>query len=153
MAQSIKYLTFNLEAETYGMKIVNVKEIIGLVPITAVPKTPVYFKGIMNLRGNVIPVLDLRLKLGMDEKAATGQTCIIVVETAAAAGRILTGVIVDSVADVLSIESESVEEKTEFGSNITVAFIAGIAKVKDRVVLLLDIDAVIGRESPAQKAA
>lgn len=131
-----KYLTFVLEDESYGLEILKVREIIGLMAITPVPKTPDYIKGIVNLRGKVIPVVDLRLKFGLEEVEATDETCIIVIDL----GSSTTGILVDTVDEVLDIGGNSIEDSPDFGSSVDTEYILGIAKTDGGVKLLLDID-------------
>ena len=109
-SKEAKYLTFTLNKEEYGIGILKVKEIIGMMPITPVPQTPEYVKGVINLRGKVIPVIDLRLRFGMERVHYDERTCIVVVEAEAGGGRALIGIVVDSVSEVLNIRGESIEE-------------------------------------------
>ena len=139
-----KYLTFALGPEEYGLEILKVREIIGYMDITAVPQTPSYVKGVINLRGQVIPVVDLRAKFGMQTTDVTDQTCIIVVETTQNDRNFSTGIVVDHVQEVLDIAGEDIEEAPQFGSSINTDFILGMGKVGDNVKILLDIDRVLG---------
>ena len=141
-----KYLTFALGKEEYGIGILKVKEIIGMMPVTAVPQTPGFVKGVINLRGKVIPVVDLRLKFGMEELGYTERTCIIVVEIAGDAGDTQIGIVVDAVSEVLNIKAEDVEETPTFGSMLNTEFIHGMAKMEGGVKILLDIDKVLSRQ-------
>jgi purine-binding chemotaxis protein CheW len=120
-----------------------VKEIIGMMPVTPVPRTPGYIKGVLNLRGKVIPVVDLRLKFGMEEIGYTERTCIIVVEVAALSGAILLGIVVDSVSEVLNIRGGEIEETPIFGAKLDTGYILGMAKMNGGVKILLDIDKVL----------
>ena len=138
-----KYLTFSLASEEYGIPILKVKEIIGMLPITSVPQVPAFVRGVMNLRGKVIPVIDLRLKFGLEETEYTERTCIIVVEMASATGTLLTGAIVDSVSEVIAIKDEDIEDTPEFGTDLETGFIMGMAKKDNQIKILLDIDAVV----------
>ena len=138
-----KYLTFRLAAEEYGLEILKVREIIGLMNVTRVPRTPEYIRGVINLRGKVIPVLDLRNKFGMGHADDTEETCIIVVEAEFDGESVLMGVVVDGVSEVLDIQAEEIEDAPAFGTNVDTNFILGIGKVKDTVKILLDIDAVL----------
>lgn len=133
-----KYLTFNLADEEYGVEILKVREIIGVMDITAVPRMPAYMKGVINLRGKVIPVVDLRLKFGLDEAEHTEQTCIIVVDV----GREI-GIIVDTVSEVLDVQGEAIEPPPSMGGAVDTAFILGMGKVGEDVKILLDIDKVL----------
>jgi len=141
-----KYLTFSLEQEEYGIGILKVKEIIGMMPVTPVPQTPVFVKGVINLRGKVIPVLDLRLKFGMEEIDYTERTTIIVVEVAQHSGLVQIGIVVDSVSEVVTIKSGEIEETPAFGSTLDTDYILGMAKLEGRVKILLDIDRVLSNE-------
>lgn len=141
-----KYLTFMLADEEYGIGILTVREIIGMMPITGVPQTPSFVKGVINLRGKVIPVVDLRLKFGMNAADYTERTCIIVVEIPNETGTFQIGIIVDAVSEVLNIKSEDVEETPSFGSSLNTSYILGMAKIEGGVKILLDIDQVLTGE-------
>jgi purine-binding chemotaxis protein CheW len=141
-----KYLTFALAGEEYGIGILKVKEIIGVMAITTVPRTPDFIKGVINLRGKVIPIADLRLKFGMESMDYTDRTCIIVVEISGAERTILMGIVVDSVSEVLNIKSSDIEETPSFGSRLDTDFILGMAKINGAVKILLDIDRVFRAE-------
>ena len=134
-----KYLTFALSGEEYGLEILKVREIIGIMEITAVPRTPNFVKGVLNLRGKVIPVIDLRLKFGMPEAERTEETCIIVVSV----GQIEMGIIVDKVSEVLDIAEKDIEDSPQFGVNVDTQFILGMGKSHERVTILLDISRVL----------
>ncbi len=138
-----KYLTFVLKAEEYGLEILKVREIIGLMDITGVPQMPDYVAGVINLRGKVIPVVDLRLKFGMPHEEFTDQTCVIVVEVQGERSETLVGIIVDTVSEVLDIPGTDIEPAPEFGGDVDTEFILGIGKAKGGVKILLDIDKVI----------
>ena len=133
-----KYLTFSLAAEEYGIGILKVKEIIGMMGITTMPQAPVYVKGVINLRGKVIPVVDLRLKFGLPEIEHTEQTCIILVNV----GREI-GIIVDTVSEVLDIPDANIDAPPTLGGSLDSSFILGLGKVGDAVKILLDIDRVL----------
>ena len=138
-----KYLTFALANEEYGLEILKVREIIGYMEITAVPQTPSYVKGVINLRGQVIPVVDLRAKFGMETTDTTEETCIIVVETGQEGRSFSTGIVVDHVEEVLDIAGEDIEEAPQFGSAVNTDFILGMGKIGESVKILLDIDRVL----------
>jgi purine-binding chemotaxis protein CheW len=138
-----KYLTFTLHDEEYGIGILKVKEIIGMMPITTVPKTPGYMKGVINLRGKVIPVADLRLKFGMEPMDYTERTCIIVVEISGAGKKIHMGIVVDSVSEVLNIKAGDIEDTPNFGSRLDTDYILGMAKAGGGIKILLDIDEIL----------
>jgi purine-binding chemotaxis protein CheW len=141
-----KYLTFVLGNEEFGLEILKVREIIGYMDITAVPQTPPHVKGVVNLRGQVIPVVGLRLKFGMEEIEVTEQTCIIFVEIDGGERTFQTGIVVDHVQEVLDIEEGQIEDAPQFGSSVNTDFILGMGKVGDTVKILLDIDKVLGGE-------
>lgn len=148
-----KYMTFKLGGEEYGLEILEVREIIGLMTITRVPKTKEYIRGIINLRGKVIPVLDLRLKFGMEKVEATDQTVIIVVQHSVGEQSVTMGFLVDEVLEVLSIKSEQIEPPPDFGdSSIDTDFILGVGKAEKRVIFLLDIGQVLSVEETHQLA-
>lgn len=150
-----KYLTFTLADEEYGIGILKVKEIIGMMPITTVPQTPEFVKGVINLRGKVIPVTDLRLRFGMDAIDYTERTCIIVVEVEGQTGTIQIGIVVDSVSEVLNIKGDEIEETPTFGAKLETDYILGMAKIEGNVKILLDIDCVLSNDEIAvlEKAA
>lgn len=138
-----KYLTFCLAGEEYGIEILKVKEIIGMMSITSVPQTPGYVKGVINLRGKVIPVIDLRLKFGMESIAYTERTCIIVVEIRGRDRKIQLGIVVDSVSEVLNVKPEEIEDTPTFGTKLDTDYISGMAKMAEGIKILLDIDRVL----------
>ena len=138
-----RYLSFSLENEEYGLEILKVREIIGLMEITRVPRMPEFVRGVINLRGKVIPVVDLRLKFGLERAEDTDQTCIIVVDL----GGVQMGMTVDNVLEVLAIGKDEIEESPSFGVGINTDFILGIGKTKGRVVMLLDISQVLVEEA------
>jgi purine-binding chemotaxis protein CheW len=145
-----KYLTFNLDNEEFGLEILKVQEIIGIMKVTRVPRAPNFVRGVINLRGKVIPVVDLRLKFGMESKPDTERTCIIVVQINRGGSRITMGSIVDDVSEVLNINREQLEPAPSFGVSVDTEFILGMGKVAQKVVMLLDIDSVLsGAEADA----
>ncbi len=149
-----KYLTFALGDEEYGLPVLKVREIIKMMDITLVPQVPGHVKGVINLRGKVIPVVDLRLKFGFPPQAYTERTCIIVVEVEMSASKVMMGIVVDAVSEVLNIAAEEIEETPEFGERVTTDYMKGIAKVKGTVKILLDLDRVLGADGVlAQQAA
>lgn len=141
-----KYLTFTLADEEYGIGILKVKEIIGMIAITTVPQTPPHIKGVINLRGKVIPVIDLRLKFGLPDMEYTERTCIIVIEIAKENGNILIGILVDSVSEVLNIKGADIEETPNFGTSLNTDYILGMAKTGGKIKILLDIDRVMNAD-------
>ncbi len=145
-----KYLTFCLKEEEYGIGILKVKEIIGMMPVTSVPRTPEFVKGVVNLRGKVIPVIDLRLKFEMEPIPYTDRTCIIVVEIDYNDVTVLIGIVVDAVSEVLNILEEEIENAPTFGTSLNTDYILGMAKMEGGVKILLDIDRVLSHEEVAQ---
>lgn len=138
-----KYLTFMLGNEEFGLEILKVHQIIQMQAITRVPKTPSFVRGVINLRGKVIPVIDLRIKFGMESQDNTEKTCIIVVQISHDNHSVAMGVITDEVREVLEISAESIENTPSFGDGIDTEFIMGMGKVGDKVKMLLDIDKVL----------
>ena len=141
-----KYLTFQLVDEEYGLEILKVKEIIGIMNVTKLPRTPDYVKGVINLRGKVIPVIDLRLKFSLTEKKYDKKTCIIVVEIGDNGSSAQMGIIVDAVSEVLNVNMEELEPTPEFGISLETEYILGMAKGKGMVRTLLDINKVLTSE-------
>lgn len=135
-----KLLTFSLGEEGYGLSILKVKEIIGMLDITPVPRTPDFIKGVINLRGKIIPIMDLRAKFDMAQQEYNERTCIIVVEIVLKGAQKLIGVVVDMVSEVVMISDEQIEPPPEYGTSVEHNFILGIGKLKDRVVIILDIE-------------
>lgn len=141
-----KYLTFFLDQEEYGLEILKVREIIGLMEITPVPRTPDFICGVINLRGKVIPVVDLRLKFAMLEVDQTNETCIIVVQ----AQDLEMGIVVDRVSEVIDIPTSDIQPPPAFGSKaVSIDYILGIGKTGERIKLLLNIDKVLSRKEMA----
>ncbi len=138
-----KFLSFFLGQEEYGLQILSVREIIGLMDITQVPQTPHYIRGVINLRGRVIPVVELRTKFGMETIEDTEKTCIIVVEVVMQGSAVQMGILVDSVSEVLEIRESEIGAAPSFGGGINTDFIMGMGKIKDEVKILLDIDRVL----------
>jgi len=141
-----KYLTFLLGSETYGIDIMKVQEIIGIMAITRVPRTPGFIRGVINLRGKVIPVVDVRLKFGMKALESAGRSCVIVVRIYQNDSLVTTGLIVDAVSEVLDIRTDQIEDSPSFGENVNTDYILCMAKCGEKVVMLLDIDWVLSRE-------
>jgi purine-binding chemotaxis protein CheW len=141
-----KYLTFLLGGEEYGIGILKVKEIIGMLPITPVPRMPVFVKGVINLRGKVIPVVDLRLRFGMGAMDYTERTCVVVVEITHGGERLHTGIVVDSVSEVVSVKGADIEDTPSFGAKLNTDYILGMAKMGGGVKILLDIDRILNND-------
>jgi purine-binding chemotaxis protein CheW len=142
-----KYLTFSLSNESYGVEVLKVREIIRFLKITPVPQMPAYVKGVINLRGRVLPVIDLRLKFGLEATEPSERTCIVVVRILTGGHDITLGMIVDSVEEVINLNETDIEETPEFGAKVDTAYLMGMAKVKGAIKTLLDIDKVIAPET------
>jgi purine-binding chemotaxis protein CheW len=139
-----KYLTFMLGREEFAIQVLKVREIMGIQEITAVPQTPAHVKGVINLRGKVVPVVDLRLKFGLPEIEYTQRTCIIVVQVLSGGIALHTGIIVDAVSEVLNLAAGDIEDTPDFGGGNSAAnYLLGMAKVKGKVKILLDIDRLL----------
>jgi purine-binding chemotaxis protein CheW len=138
-----KYMTFRLSSEVYGLAILKVRELIGLMEITRIPRAPSHVRGVINLRGKVIPVVDLRLKFEMEAIDATSQTVIIVVQLAAESGGLTMGILVDEVLEVRAIGGEDIEPPPNLQGQAAASFILGVGKADKRVIFLLDIDRVL----------
>ncbi|HOZ46085.1 MAG TPA: chemotaxis protein CheW [Candidatus Hydrogenedentes bacterium] len=152
-AQAGKYLTFLLGKETYGLPILKVQEIIKLIAITSVPRTPEFVRGVINLRGKVIPVVDLRRKFGMESIEDTERTCIIVMEVVRSAHAITMGALVDAVSEVIEVTAGQIEPPPTFSASVRTDFIRGMGKLGEKVVVLLDVDKVMTEEEVAASCA
>lgn len=142
-ARAGKYLTFHLANEEFGIRVLKVREIMGLQEITAVPQTPSHIKGVINLRGKVVPVIDLRLKFGLPIAEYTQRTCIIVTQVQGESSSVLMGIVVDGVSEVLNLTGPEIEDTPDFGEEISGRYLLGMAKIKGKVKILLDIDKVL----------
>jgi purine-binding chemotaxis protein CheW len=138
-----KYLIFHLGLEEFGTEVLKVREIMGLQDITTVPQVPPYVKGVINLRGKVVPVIDLRLKFGLQAQEYTARTCIIVVRTHQGDEELTIGMIVDGVVEVLNLMPADIEDTPDFGPGVVMPYLKGMAKIKGKVKILLDIDQVV----------
>jgi purine-binding chemotaxis protein CheW len=148
-----KYLTFALAQEEYGLLVIKVREIIKIMDITAVPQMPDHVKGVINLRGKVIPIIDLRAKFGLPAQDYTERTCIIVAEVEVEDRKVMLGIIVDWVSEVLNIANDEIEPAPDFGERLDTAYMQGIAKIKGKVKILLDLDRVLAADGVFSKAA
>lgn len=148
-----KYLTFALAQEEYGVPVLKVREIIKMMDITGVPQVPAHIKGVINLRGKVIPIVDLRLKFGMPTQDYTERTCIIVVEVEVSGRRLMLGMIVDWVSEVLNIAADEIEPTPDFGERLDTEYMHGVAKIKGTVKILLDLDRVLAADTVFSRAA
>jgi purine-binding chemotaxis protein CheW len=147
------YLTFALGEESFALPILRVREIIGITDITPVPRMPAHVRGVLNLRGKVIPVIDLRRRLGFEPIADHKRTCIVIVQAGTGADAILIGAIVDRVSEVRDIPPTAIEPPPRLGANVDLACITGVGKSGKHVVMLLDVDRVAGRDEIAAAAA
>ena len=127
----------------YGIEILKVQEIIGIMKVTSVPRTPTFVRSVINLRGKVIPVIDLRLKFDMESVEDTDRTCVIVVQFGDEDAMITMGIIVDEVSEVLEVSSEQIEPPPSFGMSVHTDFILGMGKITDKVIMLLDVDKIL----------
>ena len=141
-----KYLTFKLADEFYGIHVSSILQIIAIPEVTIIQNTPDFVKGIINLRGRIIPLIDLRLKFGMEEKNYTERTSIVIIKFMLNDKMVFIGTIVDTVAEVIDIKDEQIEEKPEFGFSTNTQFILGIAKMTDRVITLLNIEDILTKD-------
>jgi purine-binding chemotaxis protein CheW len=141
-----KYLVFKLALEAYGIAALHVREIVGINTFTIVPHTPKFIKGVMNLRGKIVPLVDLRLKFAMECCEYSRDTCIIVIEVAGSREKILIGVIVDAVREVIDVASSEIAEIPSFGVHVNTSFLSGMANIKSGLILLLDIAHVLSHE-------
>jgi purine-binding chemotaxis protein CheW len=138
-----KYLTFIVGSEIYGIEILKVQEIIGMMNVTKFPKAPYYVRGVINLRGNVIPVIELRKKFDMDVIEDTEKTCIIVIQLE----KLREGIIVDEVREVIDISEQNIETPPQFGIDDDMNFVKGVGKIDEKVIILLDIDRLISGDT------
>jgi purine-binding chemotaxis protein CheW len=143
METTNQYLTFNLGDELFGLDISKVREVLDHTKPTKVPRTPDYLRGVINLRGSVVPVIDLRLRFGMAEIATTVNTCIIIGEIAVDGETAVVGSLVDSVQEVLELESEHIEPAPRIGTTLKTEFMKGMGKHDDQFIILLDIDKIV----------
>ena len=144
-----KYLTFKLGPESYGLGILKVQELIGMMAVTHVPKSSPFMRGMINLRGKVIPVIDLRLKFNMESAPDSERTCIIVVQIMNVSTPLVLGLIVDEVSEVLDLTENQLEPPPEFGGSVDTGYISGVGKVGEKVIILLDLDCVFSSQESA----
>jgi purine-binding chemotaxis protein CheW len=148
--QGGKFLSFILGEEVYGIPIKKAKEIIGMMEITHIPKMRDYIKGVINLRGKIIPIVDLRLRFGLTERDYDERTCIIVIEVKTQETQRMMGMVVDAVAEVVTIPAGDIEPPPEIGTQVEGAFLIGLGKTKERVIMLLEMDMIVNREELAK---
>jgi purine-binding chemotaxis protein CheW len=147
-----KYLTFALDKEEYAVSVLRVREIIKIMDITRVPQLPAYVKGVINLRGKVVPIVDMRMKFGLPARDYSERTCIIVVEVAVRNSVVMMGVIVDSVSEVLTISTDEAAAPPDFGEKDG-GWVEALAKVKGHVKILLNLDKMLGADGELIRAA
>ncbi|TVR12045.1 MAG: purine-binding chemotaxis protein CheW [Planctomycetota bacterium] len=145
-----KYLTFVSGTEEFGLGILKVQEIIGMMKVTRVPRVSTYIRGVINLRGKVIPIIDLRLRFGMDATDDTDRTCIVVVQVSRGDDQVTMGIVVDQVSEVMDIPAEAIEPPPRFGQGVQTNYLLGIGKIADKVIMLLDIDRVLSEGEVAE---
>jgi purine-binding chemotaxis protein CheW len=149
VAVSQQYVTFSLGDELFGVEVTRAREILSVTPVTKVPQTPEYLLGVINLRGQVVPVIDMRLKLGLPVSEETEDTCIIVVEVHVDGEAIIVGALADAVREVLEIRSDQIEPAPRLGTRLKTEFITGMGKVDEQFLILLNIDRVFSSEELA----
>ena len=138
-----KYLTFRMADEEYGVEILKVHQIIGMLPVTHVPRMPSFVRGVINLRGKILPVVDMRLKFGLQSTEDTPRTCIIVLQVPNQQDFLTMGIIVDEVSEVIDISDDQVEPTPGFGADVPTDFLLGIGKAEEKIIMLLDVDKVL----------
>lgn len=144
-----QYLTFKLGEEVFALEVANAREILEFVSITKVPRTPEFMRGVINLRGSVVPVMDMRVKFGMSQTEKTVNTCIIVVEVSVEGEAMVLGALVDSVQEVFELEADQIEPPPRLGLRIRTEFIKGMGKRDNQFIMILDIDKVFSMEELA----
>jgi len=144
--QSLQYVTFNLAEELFGVEVTRTREILSLVNVTKVPQTPDYFLGVINVRGQVVPVVDMRIKLGLPAGSETEDTCIILIEVQVDDEAIVIGALTDAVREVLEVRSDQVEPPPRLGSRLRTEFISGMGKIGEQFIILLNIDRIFNAE-------
>jgi len=142
IAESAQYLTFKLEEEIFAVDVANVREILDFTPATKVPGTPEFMRGVINVRGNVVPIVDMRLKFGLSKTEKTVDTCIVVMEISVDDDKIVLGALVDSVQEVFEMEASQIEPPPRMGTRWKTEYIKGIGKRNDNLIIILDIDRV-----------
>lgn len=144
-----QYLTFKLGGEIFGVDVSQVQEILEMTPITRIPQTPPFMKGVINVRGKVVPIVDLRLKFGMEEVESTVDTCIVVVEVAMEGETVVLGAVADSVDEVIDQQPDQIEPPPRIGTNLNTEFIKGMGKRDDHFIIILDINKIFSAEEIA----
>ena len=149
ISMSAQYLTFKLEDEVFALEITRVREVLEYTDVTKVPRTPDFMSGVINLRGNVVPVVDLKLKFGMNPTEKTITTCIIIVEVDVDGEAVILGALADSVQEVIDIEPGNIEPAPKIGTSLNIEFLKGMGKKDDNFLMILDIDKVFSTEDLA----
>ena len=144
-----QFLTFQLDNEAYGVDILRVQEIKGWVPVTRIPNTPEYLKGVLNLRGTIVPIIDMRMRFNLETMEYNAETVIIVLSVQTGSGERVVGIVVDSVSDVLSVKTEEIKPSPDFGGSVNTEFIDGLATIEEQMVMLLDIDKMLSTDEIA----
>ncbi len=144
--ESTQYLTFSLDDEIFAVEISKVREVLDLIKITRVPRMPGFMRGVINLRGSVVPIADMRIKFGMSEGRDTVHTCIIVLETEVDGDSVIIGALADSVREVLELKAEDIEPPPRMGTRLKSEFIKGMGKLGDSFIIILDIDKIFSTE-------
>lgn len=152
VAETNQYLTFMLEEEVFALDIHKVREVLDFSTVTKVPRTPEFMRGVINLRGTVVPVVDMRLKFGMARTEKTVNTCIIIVELVVSGETVVVGAMADSVREVIDLEPEQIEPAPRIGTSLQTEFIRGMGKHNDNFIIILDIDAVFSTDELADLA-
>ena len=146
IAETTQFLTFRLDEEVFALDITKVREVLDFTTVTKVPRTPEFMRGVINLRGSVVPVVDLRVKFGMTRTESTVNTCIIISEVAVDGEQMVLGCLADSVQEVLDLEAGSIAPAPRIGTKLRTEFIKGMGRREDRFIILLDIDRVFSAE-------
>jgi purine-binding chemotaxis protein CheW len=141
--KAVRYLTFRLATEAYGIEILKVQEIVGLQPITFVPRTPDFIRGVINLRGKILPVVDLKRRFAMRTTRDTGRTCIVIMRVEDSDRRRTFGILVDDVPAVVAMNPDEIGPPPEFGANIDLSYLVGVSKNREQLIMLLDIDKIL----------
>jgi len=147
ITETTQYLTFKLDEEVFAVDVAKVREILDFTTITKVPQTPDFMRGVINLRGSVVPVVDMRLKFGMSQTGKTVNTCVIVMEIALGGETTIVGSLADSVQEVLELEPEQIEPAPRIGTKLRTEFIKGMGKHNEQFIIILDIDKVFDEET------
>jgi purine-binding chemotaxis protein CheW len=146
VSEPIQYLTFKLQEELYAVDVANIREILDFTTVTKVPKTPDFMRGVINLRGSVVPVIDMKLKFGMPETEKTVDTCVIVMEMSLDGESVILGSLADAVQEVLELEPDQIEPAPKIGTRLKTEFIRGMGKHNDQFIMILDIDKIFSFE-------